>query len=125
MIHTWNSKEVSDYAMVMVRVDFETIKCVQGIFKCPSELHLDVSYQHIIQSTIRKWLIDCQPESEENHKLPSIIDSKLEIEFDLADIRQEPGKYEMAAKVLQCSADILAPKLANIDSLVNMVTLNI
>ena len=69
----------------------------------PSELHLDVSYQHIIQSTIRKWLIDSQSELEEKQRLLSIIDLKVEIEFNLADIRQEPGKYEVAKEVLQCN----------------------
>ena len=67
-----------------------------------------MSYQHVTQSTIYQQLIDSQPESGENQRLLSIIDSKLKIEFDLADIRQEPGKYEVAEKVLQCNANILA-----------------
>ena len=86
--------------MVPVRVDFETIEHIQGTFKCPSELHLDVSYQHIIQSTIRKWLIDSQPKSEEKQRLLSIIDYKLKIDFNSADIRQEPSIYPVAEKVL-------------------------
>ena len=69
--------------MLTVRVDFETIERGHLIFKCSSELHLDISYQHIIHSTIRKWLIDSQPEAEENQILLSIIESKLEIEYTL------------------------------------------
>ena len=49
----WNSKEVSDHAIVMVRVDFETIECSHGMIKYSSDLHLDVSYQHMIHSTTR------------------------------------------------------------------------
>ena len=45
-------------------------------------------------------MINSQPESEEKQRLLNIIDSKLEIEFDLADIRQDPGKYEVAEKIL-------------------------
>ena len=108
--------------MVTVKVDFETIERGQGIFKCPSELHLDRSYQHIIHSTIMKWLIDSQAESEEKKRFLSIIDSKLEIEFNLAKLRQEPCKYEITEKVLQCNANILAHKLPNIDGLFNMAT---
>ena len=63
--------------MVRVIVDFEMIDSDHVFFKCTSELHLDVSYQHIIHSTIRKWLIDSQPESEEKQRLLSIIESKL------------------------------------------------
>ena len=75
-----------------------------GIFKCPSELHLDVSYQSIIHSTIRKWLIDSQPESEEKQRLQNIIDSKLSIEYALAKLRQETEDNEVAMGVLQCGA---------------------
>ena len=70
--------------MVTATVDFETIEHSHRIFKCPSELHLDVSYQQIIHSTIRKWLIDSQPESEEKQIFQSIIESKLKIEFSVA-----------------------------------------
>ena len=108
--------------MVTVRVDFETIDRGHGIFKCPSELHLDVSYQHIIHSTIRKWLIDSQPESEEKQRLLSIIESKLNIEFTLAQLRQETEDNEVAMGVLQSSADNLARKLPDIEDLVNMAT---
>ena len=87
MKHTWCPREVSDNAMGRITVDFETIVRGHGIFKCPSELHLDVGYQHIIHSTIRKWLIDSQPESEEKQRLLSIIESKLNIEFTLAQLR--------------------------------------
>ena len=52
--------------------------------------------------------------------LTSIIDSNLEIELNLADIRQEPSKYEVAEKVWQCNSYILAQKLPNIDDLVDM-----
>ena len=79
MNHTWNPTEVSDNAMVTVKVDFEMIEPSHGISKCPYELHLDLSYQHLIQSTIRKWSIDSQPELEEKQRLLSIIDSKFEI----------------------------------------------
>ena len=94
--------------MVTVRVDFETIERGQGIFKCPSELHLDVSYQHIIHSTIRKWLIDSQPESEGKQRLLSIMESKLNIEFTVAQYRQESKDNEVAIGVLRCDADSLA-----------------
>ena len=62
MKHKWNPKEVSDHEMVTVKIDFEMIEGSQGTFKCPSELCLDISYQHIIHSMI---LIESQPESEE------------------------------------------------------------
>ena len=68
---------------------------------------------------LRKWLNGSQPELEEKQRLLCIIDSKLEIEFTLAEIRQEPGTYELAEKDLQCNADILAQKLPN-DDLVYM-----
>ena len=108
--------------MVTVRVDFETIDCGQGIFKFPSELHLDVSYQHIIHSTIRKWLIDSQPETEEKQRLQSIIETKLSIEYTLAQLRQETEDNEVAMGVLQSSADTLARKVPDIEDLVNMAT---
>ena len=47
---------------------------------------------------------------------------QFEIEFNLANLRQEPGKYEVAEKVLQCNGDIFVQKLPNIDDLVNMAT---
>ena len=97
--------------MVKVKVDFETIERGHGSFKYPSELHLDTSYQHIIHSTIRTWLIDSQPESEEKQRLLNIIDFKLEIECNLANLRQKPSKYEVAEKVLHCNVDTLAQKL--------------
>ena len=86
MKHIWCPIEVSDHAMVMVRIDFETIDRGHDVFKCPSELHLDVSYQHTIHSNIRKWLFDCQLESEEKLRLRGIIESKLSIEFTLAQL---------------------------------------
>ena len=122
MKRTWCQHEVSDHAMVTVRVDFETIDRSQGFFKCPSELHIDVSYQHIIHSTIRKWLIDSQPESEEKQRLQSIIETKLSIEYTLAQLRQETEDNEVAMGVLQSSADNLARKLHDIEDLVNMAT---
>ena len=88
--------------MVTVRVDFETIDLGHGIFKCPSELHLDVSYLSIIHSTIKKWLIDSQPESEEKQRLQNIIDSKISIEYAMAKLRQETEDNEVAMRVLQC-----------------------
>ena len=90
------SQKVSDHAKVTVTVDLETIQGGHSIFKCPTELHLDVSYQHIIHSTIRKWLIDSQPGSEEKQRLQSIIESKLKIEFILAQLRQETEDNEVA-----------------------------
>ena len=73
---------------------------------------------------IRKWLIDSLPESVEKQRLLCIIDSKLDVEFDLADIRQDRGRsnFGVAEKVLQCKANILAPNLPNIDDLVDMAT---
>ena len=85
-------------------------------------LHLDVSYQHIIHSTIRKWLIDSQQESEEKQRLPSIIKTILSIEYTLAQLRQETEDNEVAMGVLQSSADNLARKLPDIEDLVNMAT---
>ena len=70
--------------------DFETIERGQGIFKCPSEIPLDVSYQHNIHNTIRKWLTDSQPESEEKQRLMSIIETKLSIEFTISKIGRNP-----------------------------------
>ena len=40
----------------------------------------------------------------------------------MAQLRQEPDENEVAEKVLQCNADILAQILPNIDDLVNMAT---
>jgi len=77
MNQTWNPKDVSDHAIVTVKVDFEMMERGQGIFKCPSELQLDESYQNIIHNMIRKLLIDSQPESEEKQRLLDIIDSKI------------------------------------------------
>ena len=108
--------------MVTVRVDFEMIDRGQGIFRCPSELHLDVIYRHIIHSTIRKWLIKCQPESEEKQRLLSTIETKLSIEYTLAQLRQETEDNEVAMGVLQSSADNLARKLPDIEYLVHMAT---
>ena len=73
----------------------------------------------MIHNTVRKWLIDSQPESEEKQRLLSIINSKLDIEIDLVDIRQDPSRssFEVAEKVLQCNANILSQKLPNIAKL--------
>ena len=79
---------------------FKTIEGGQGIFKGPSELHLNVSYQHIIHSTIRKWLIDSQPQAEEKQRLLSIIESKLSIEFTIAQLKQESEDKEVEIGVL-------------------------
>ena len=68
---------------LMVRVDFETINRGHGIFKDPSELHLDVRYQTIIHSTIRKWLIDSQPKSEEKQRLLNICTTKASLVQDI------------------------------------------
>ena len=87
-----------------------------------SEHHFDDSYQHIIHSMIRKRLIEIQLELEEMHKLESIIDSKLAMEFNLAFIRQDPSivNFGVAEKVMQCTTCILAKKLPSIDVLVTM-----
>ena len=119
-MHTWCQREVSDLAIVTVRVDFETIDRGHGIFKCPSELHLCTSYQSIIHSTIRKWLIDSQPKSEEKVILQNIIDSKISIEYAMAKLKQETEDNEVAMGVLQSGADTLARKLPDVDDLVEM-----
>ena len=106
MNHYWYRKEISDHALVSIKVDFETIERGHGIFRCPSELHLDPSYQNIIESTVKKWLIDSQPESEEKQMLESIIVSKLAIEFDLAS--GSIINFEVAEKVLQCNICMLS-----------------
>ena len=67
-------------------------------------------------------MIDSQPESEEKQRLLSIIESKLNIEFTLAQLRQETEDNEVAMGVLQSSADDLARKLPDIEDLVNMAT---
>ena len=70
-----------------------------------------------------KWLIDSQPESEEKQIPQSIIETKLRIEFTLAQLRQETEDNEVAMGVLQSSADTLARKLPGIEDLVNMATM--
>ena len=94
--------------MATIHVDFDTISRSQGLFKFPSELHLDDRYQHIIHSTIKKYIIDSHPVSEEKQRLESVIESKLEIEFELASIRQDPiiVDFEVAEKVLKSRAHI-------------------
>ena len=67
------------YALVSFSVDFETIDRGHGIFKCPSELHHDPSYQKIIESMVKKWLIDSQPESDEKKRLIKLIDWTLNL----------------------------------------------
>ena len=44
----------------------------------------------------------------------NIIDSKLNIEFNVAGIRQDPNRsnFEVADNCLQCNANILAEKMA-------------
>ena len=68
MKHIWNQSNLSDYATISISVDSETIEKVGRIFKCPSEIHLDVNYQSIIRSTNRRQLIECQPASETKQK---------------------------------------------------------
>ena len=63
-------------------------------------------------------MIDSQPESEEKQRLLSIIESKLKIEFTLAQLRQETEDNEVAMGVLQYGADNLAKKLSSIEDLV-------
>ena len=107
--------------MVTVRVDFETIERGHDIFKCPSELHLDTSYQHI-HSTDRKLLIESQPEAEENQRFLTTIESKLKIECTFAQLKQETKDNELAIGVLQSCADKLAKQLPIIDDFVKMAT---
>ena len=78
--------------MVTVVVDFETNKKGYGIFKCPSELHHDINYQAIIKSTIIKYHLEKQPETEARNDLLNIIDMKINEEYTLASLRQTPGK---------------------------------
>ena len=52
----------------------------------------------------------------------SIIESKLKIEFTLAQLRQETEDNEVAMGVLQCAADNLAQNLPGIEDLVNIAT---
>ena len=47
MRHTWNNQDI---------LDFETIFRDQGLFKCPTELNFDDSYQNIIRSNIAKFI---------------------------------------------------------------------
>ena len=65
--------------MILISMDFEIIKKGQDIFKCPSELHLNVNHQNIIHSYISKHLIDCQPESDEKQELVKVIEAKLSV----------------------------------------------
>ena len=55
-------------------------------------------------------MVNCQPEAEEKQRLLSIIESKLSIEFTIAQLRQELEDKEVEIGVLQCGADILAKK---------------
>ena len=59
-------------------------------------------------------MIDSQPESEEKQRLLSIIETKLSIEYTLAQLRQETEDNEAAMGVLQSSADNLTRKLPDI-----------
>ena len=52
----------------------------------------------------------------------SIIETKLSIEYTLAQLRQEMEDNEVRMRVLQRIADDLAHKLADIEDLVNMPT---
>ena len=56
MRHTWNNQDILDQAMVSISEDFETIFRDQGLFKCPTELNFDDSYQNIIRSNIAKFI---------------------------------------------------------------------
>ena len=44
MRHTWNNQGILDQAMVSIPEDFETILQGQELFKCPTELNFDDSY---------------------------------------------------------------------------------
>ena len=76
----------------------------------------------IIHSTIKKHLIDSQPDFEEKQRLEQVIESKLAIEFELASIRQDLCivNFELAEKVLLIRAVILAQQMPSTDILVNM-----
>ena len=62
----------------------------------------------MIHSTKKKYLIHSNPDSKEKQRLESVIESKLEIEFELASIRQDPiiVDFEVAEKVLKSRAHI-------------------
>ena len=75
---------------------------------------------HIIHSTIRKWLINSRPESEEKQRLLSTIESKLKIEFTLAQLRQETEDNVVAIVALQCGTDKFPQQLPSIEDLVDM-----
>ena len=81
----------------ILTVDLETIDKAQGIFKCPSELHLDVNYQSIIKTTITRCLIKEQPESDTRKELMEIIEAKIKTEFTLASLRQDPSRVGFKA----------------------------
>ena len=63
--------------MSSLSVDFKTIKKGKIIFNCPSELHLDVNFQGILHSTIKKPLIENQPEADTKIELIEIVEAKL------------------------------------------------
>ena len=113
MSHYWYRKEISDHALISIKVDFEMIERGNGIFRCPTELHLDPSYQNIIESTVKKWLIDSQPESEEKMKLSKLADSLLNTHHNLALIRQDPGTeyFGVAEKVMMNNAQTICQQL--------------
>ena len=69
-------------------------------------------------------IFDSQQKSEEKQRLLSIIDSKLEIEFNIAFIRQDPSiaNTKVAEKVMQLNANVLAQKLTSIEELVTMAS---
>ena len=72
--------------MISLFLDLETIERGSGIFKCPSELHLDVNYQNSIHSTIKQQIIECQPESDTKQELIKVIEAKPCTELTLASI---------------------------------------
>ena len=122
MKHTWNQSKYSDYAMVTVVVDFETIDKGYGLFKCPSELHHDVNYQAIIKSTITKCLLEEQEETEERNNLLNLVDLKLSEEYALTNHRQTPGKdgFEETERLLLSNIEVLNNALPTIEDLVSM-----
>ena len=74
----------------------------------------------MIHSTKKKYLIHSNPDSKEKQRLESVIESKLEIEFELASIRQDQSiaDFTVAEKVLKSRAHIQAKQVPSIDILV-------
>ena len=124
MKHILNQTSHSDHGMLSLSVDFKTIEEGEGIFKCPSEFHLNMNHQGIIHSSITEHLIENQPESDIKKELIKIVEAKLIDEYSLAFLRQDPSKvgFENEERFLLCKIESLGQKLSEIDDLVTMAT---